>query len=48
MPGQGIAPAPGGLRQAPDNPAAGTGTGFRRLSGGHWFAPPGDQGSGSI
>ena len=34
MPGQGIAPAPGGLRQALGHPAAGTGAGFRRLSGG--------------
>src|SRR5260370_19101507 len=34
MPGRGIAPAPRGLLQALGHPAAGTGTGFRRLSGG--------------
>src|SRR5574341_24256 len=34
MPGWGIAPAPRGLRQALGHPAAGTGAGFRRLSGG--------------
>src|SRR5260370_24889019 len=34
MPGLGIAPAPGGLQQALGHPAAGTGAGFKRLSGG--------------
>src|SRR5260370_5121333 len=34
MPGLGIAPGPGGLQQALGHPAAGTGGGFNRLSGG--------------
>src|SRR6267154_614396 len=45
MPSLGIAPIPGGLRQVAQHPAAGEGTGFRRLSGGWRVAPSGDWAS---
>jgi len=47
MPSLGIAPHPGGLRQAIYDPAAETGAGVRRLSGGLQVAPSGDWTSGN-
>jgi len=48
MPSLGIAPGPGGLQQVHVHPAAGAGTGYRRLSGGRPVAPSGDCALGSV
>src|SRR2546430_2264764 len=47
MPGQGIAPAPQRITACCCNSAAGTGAGYRRLSGGGLLTPSGDWDSGN-